>query len=98
MMYKRAKKPSEKANKTKNKSHNLSFHFGKESDGFEILMQECNDKSVDLLKSIEVREGETVDVAFWTDEPFSELICVSHFIKDTNGNISFSLDPSESTF
>lgn len=76
----------------------LSIYLGSVNDSFDYLKQLCNDKSVELLKTIEVNEDNTIDVAFWTGGGgFRELIGVSRFIKDENGNLSFRLDFSEST-
>ena len=66
------------------------------NDRLDYLKQLCNDKSVELLTTIEVNEDNTIDVVFWTED-FPELIGISHFIKDKNGHISFRLDFSEST-
>lgn len=76
---------------------NLSISLGSVDDSFDYLKQLCNDKSVELLKTIEVNEDNKIDVVFWTEDVPFELICVSHFIKDGKGNISFRLDFSEST-
>ena len=75
----------------KEEPRSLSFSLGSVND-----KQLCNDKSVELLKTIEVNEDNKIDVAFWTED-IPELIAVSHFIKNENGYIQFSLDLSEST-
>lgn len=80
----------------KEQPRSLSFSLGNVNDSFDYLKQLCNDKSVELLKTIEVNEDNTIDVVFWTED-FPELIGVSHFIKDVNGYISFSFDFSETT-
>ena len=74
----------------------LSISWGSVNDRLDYLKQLCNDKSVELLTTIEVNEDNTIDVVFWTED-FPELIGISHFIKDKNGYIYFRLDFSEST-
>lgn len=74
----------------------ISVHIGKVSDSYEALQTMCNDKSVKMLKTIELNKGEDKDVVFWTED-FPELIATSHFHKDENGNVMFTLDDSEST-
>lgn len=74
----------------------LEMNLGSVNDSFETLKQLCNDKSVELLKSIELNEDNTIDVFFCTED-IPELIGVSHFIKDDKGNISFRLDFDVST-
>lgn len=69
----------------------LSIELGSVDDSFDTLQQLCNDKSVELLKTIELNEDNTIDVFFWTGD-IPELIGVSHFIKDVKGNISFRLN------
>ena len=82
----------------KEEPKSLSIYLGSVNDSFDYLKQLCNDKSVELLKTIEVNEDNTIDVAFWTGGGgFPELIGISRFIKDENGNLSFRLDFSEST-
>ncbi|MBQ7942172.1 MAG: hypothetical protein IJ328_07200 [Muribaculaceae bacterium] len=80
----------------KERPNSLSISLGSVKDSFEYLKQLCNDKSVELLQTIEVNEDNKIDVIFWTED-FPELIGISHFIKDKNGYISFRLDFSETT-
>lgn len=80
----------------KEQPRSLSISFGSVNDSFDYLKQCCNDKSVELLKSIEVNEDNKIDIVFWTED-IPELIGISHFNKDVNGYISFRLDFSEST-
>lgn len=76
----------------------ITISLGKVSDDYEALQRMCNDKSIELLKTMELKIGETKDVSFWTEGGgFPELIAVSHFYKDENGNVMFSLDDSETT-
>ena len=56
----------------KERPRSLSFYLGSVNDSFDYLKQLCNDKSVELLKTIEVNEDNTIDVVFWTDD-FSNL-------------------------
>ena len=74
----------------------IALSLGSKYDSFDYLKQLCNDKSVELLKTIEVNEDNKIDVVFWTED-IPELIGVSHFIKDERGEISFSLDFNETT-
>lgn len=80
----------------KEQPRSLSISLGSVNDSFDYLKQLCNDKSVELLKTIEVNEDNKIDVVFWTED-FPELIGISHFNKDENGFLSFRLDFSEST-
>lgn len=56
----------------------------------------CNDKSNELIKSIELKDGEELEVVFWTTD-FPELIGVSTITKNESGLLTYSLDFSEST-
>jgi hypothetical protein len=75
----------------------ISIRIGKESDGLEKLEQLCREEANKLIKTTMMHGNTTVAVPFWTDECFSELICVGYFEKDENGNITYRLDFSEST-
>lgn len=80
----------------KEEPRSLSFSLGSVNDSLDYLKQLCNDKSVELLKTIEVNEDNKIDVEFWTEDK-PELIGVSHFVKNDNGYIQFSLDLTETT-
>lgn len=75
----------------KERPHSLSISLGSVKDSLDYLKQLCNDKSVELLKTIELNEDNKIDVAFWTED-IPELIGVSHFVKDEKGRISFRID------
>ena len=60
--YKRAKRedairPSQKE---------MSIKIGSWRDSFESLQGMCNDKANELIKSIELKDGEEMEVIFWT--------------------------------
>lgn len=76
----------------------LPIHIGIGSvdDSFESLKTMCNDKSIELMKSLDLNVGETMKVVFWTED-IPELIGISQFTKDKNGMVSFNLDFSERT-
>lgn len=80
-----------------NCNNQFSIRCGKESDGLKKLEQLCKENGEKLLKEINLPENTTISVAFWTDECFSEFICVGYFKKDENGKITYNLDFSEST-
>lgn len=91
-MYKRAKKSE--ANKPSKRV--LQINVGSIYDSYDLLKSLCDDKSNELVNSIELNVGEKLEVVFWTDD-IPELICVSKFTKDTFGMISYQLDFSQST-
>ncbi len=91
--YRRAKredfvKPSSKV---------LSINVGSVTDNFESLQSMCNDKSNELLNSIELNCGEEMSVEFWTED-IPELICISKFTKNEAGMLTYHIDYSSSTF
>lgn len=90
--YRRAKR--EDCNKSSKKG--MSIGIGSVKDSIESLESMCNDKSIELLKSIELNIGENFEVAFWTTD-IPELICVSKFSKNASGLLTYSLDFSIST-
>lgn len=87
--YHRAKR--EDFNKSEKKQ--MSVALGSVKDSFDTLKSMCNDKSVELLKSIELNHGEVMEVVFWTED-IPELIGVSTFTKNENGLLSYSFDES----
>ena len=91
-MYKRTERQEE--SESKNKVLNISL--GSIKCDSKKLLQECNDNSVELLKTIDIEIGEFKDVCYWTED-FLELICVSRFHKDQNGSISFRISTELST-
>ena len=94
--YRRAKR--EDAIKPQKKE--LTINIGSANDSFETLQQMCNDKSNELLKSVELGTGEEMEVIFWTgDTGFEapELIGISKITKSATGQMSYSLDFSLTT-
>lgn len=91
-MYRRGKR--EDANKPSMK--NLSVSIGSINDSFESLKTMCNDKSIELLKSVDLNDGEYLDVVFWTSD-IPELIGTSRIIKNKSGMLSYTLDFSLTT-
>lgn len=90
--YRRAKREDE----IRPSKKEMSIHIGSVNDSFESLQVMCNDKSNELLKSIELSVGEEMEVVFWTSY-IPELIGVSKFIKNDSGLLTFSLDYSLTT-
>lgn len=78
------------------KTKKMSIKIGNVTDSIESLKIMCNDKSVELLKSIELKNGEELEVEFWTKK-IPEIIGVAKFTKDESDQISFSIDYSQST-
>lgn len=74
----------------------LSIRVGSIGDSIEALYAMCNDKSVELIKSVELDNREDMQVVFWTED-IPELICVSRIIKSEAGFMAYSLDDSLST-
>ena len=90
--YRRAKR--EDCNKSSKKE--MSISIGSVNDNIESLESMCNDRSIELLKSIVLNSDENLDVVFWTAD-IPELICVSRFSKNASGLLTYSLDFSLST-
>lgn len=74
----------------------LSINIGHVRYSFDILKSMCHDKSIQLTQSLELEKGEEVEVVFWT-RGIPELICVSTFIKNESGQVTYSLDFSQNT-
>lgn len=72
------------------------YHIGSVEDSFESLQTMCNDASCELLDSIKVSEGQTVEVIFITED-FPELIGISTFTRNENGLLVFKLSFDQST-
>ncbi len=85
---------STKRTTQKQTPHYLSFSLGNLTNSVESLKQLCNDKSIELLKRIKLNDDNKIDVVFWCEH---ELLGVSHFTKDENGNLMFTLDFTDST-
>ena len=75
----------------------MEIILGHRTDSIVTLKQLCNDKSLELLCSLEMDEGEQIKVLFCTDDNMpSELIGISTFYK-TNENITFTFSLDETT-
>lgn len=74
----------------------MSISIGSINDSFETLKTMCNDKCIELMKTIELSVGEEREVVFWTAD-IPELIGSSKIIKNGAGQMSFTLDTSLST-
>ena len=55
----------------------MSIGIGSVNDSFESLRRMCNDKSNELIKSLDLNAGEEMEVVFWTAD-IPELICVQN--------------------
>lgn len=91
-MYTRPKK--EDTNTPRKKE--LSISIGKKNDSFETLKTMCNDKSIELMESVELNNGEEMEVTFWTAD-IPELIGKSKIVKNDAGILSFTLNFSSTT-
>ena len=87
--YRRAKKEDA----IKSLLHELSISLGSVNDSFDSLKAMCSEKANELKDSIELEEGDTLQVVFWTGD-IPELIGVADFIKNKNGLIVYSIDYS----
>lgn len=75
----------------------LIIKCGQNSDSLEKLETLCLAEAEKLLPAIEIM-SEKVSVPCWTNElGFAELIGVVNYSKDSNGNIVYEFDTSEST-
>lgn len=90
--YRRAKK--EESIKSSRKE--MSIGIGSVNDSFESLQAMCNDKSNELIKTVDLNAGEEMEVVFWTAD-IPELICVSKITKSESGMLSYRLDYTLST-
>ena len=91
-LYRRAKKEVA----IKQPSKEISVSIGSIENSFESLKTMCNDKSNELIKTIELEKGEEIQIVFWTED-IPELIGVAKVIKNDNGLISYSMDYSLTT-
>ena len=78
------------------RSQKMSISIGSVKDDYESLITLCKDKSVELLKIIDLGDSEEMAVVFGTED-FPEIIGVSTFSKNDAGLLTFSFDDSEST-
>jgi len=74
----------------------ISVHCGKTRDSLEKLEMLCKEEAEKRLTTIDVPDGATIEVPFWTAD-FPELIGVGKFQRGQNGKIVYDLDFSEST-
>lgn len=75
----------------------LIIKCGKNSNSSEELRALCLAEAEILLPDIKIENGK-VSVPCWTDGPgFAELIGVVNYSKDSNGNVVYELDCSETT-
>ncbi len=81
--------------KRKEIEHPQNVTCGKVSQSFEQLQKVVQAKANEIISTIEIGEGETKKVAFWTAD-IPELIGVATYKKE-NGAIAFDLDFSETT-
>lgn len=92
MTYKRPKKEEAlKPSKTI-----MSINFGSVNDSIESLRSMCNDKSNELIKTIDLGHEKEMEVVFWTSD-LAEIIGSATITKDEGGQLSYSLDFSGST-
>lgn len=85
--YRRAKR----GGATKPSKTTMSISLGSVCDEFEALKAKCNDKAIELLDSIDLTQGEILEVVFWTAD-CPELIGVATFTKNDAGYTTFSID------
>lgn len=90
--YHRAKR--EDAKKLPKKE--LSVHIGSVKDDFESLQTMCNDKANELIKTLSLKQGEEMQVVFWTED-IPELIGVANIIMNDTGLMTYSMDYSLTT-
>lgn len=74
----------------------LSVHIGSRNDSFELLQAKCNDKANELIKSVELENGEEMQVVFWTED-IHELIGTAIIAKNGAGLMTYSIDYSLTT-
>ena len=90
--YKRAKRKD----KVLPAKHQMDISIGSVEDSFEDLKVKCNDISNELIKSVNLKDGEELTVVFWTED-FPELIGISTITKNEAGDNIYSMDYSNST-
>ena len=90
--YKRAKR--EDAVKPSKKT--MSFRIGNVWNSLKDLNIMCNDKANEIIKYVELDDGEELEVVFWTED-IPELICIAKISKNEFGLPVYTLDYSQST-
>lgn len=91
-MYKRAKREDF----FKEESKVMSVNIGTTKDSYDELCKMCNDKSIEMLRSLDLSANAKVQVTFWTSD-FPELIGVSTFNYNAAGYHTYSFDNSCTT-
>ena len=74
----------------------MDISVGSVEDSFEDLKVKCNDISNELIKSVDLGDGEELTVVFWTED-IPELIGISTITKNGSGENIYSMDYSNST-
>lgn len=74
----------------------MAVEVGSVDDSFESLVAMCNDKSNEIMKSVELKDGEELEVQFWTGN-FPELIGISTITKNEAGMPMYHFDDSLTT-
>lgn len=62
----------------------------------EEIEKACKERAEEIAKTIAVPNGDETSVVFWTQED-QELICSAIFRKNASGEISYTLDFSQTT-
>lgn len=74
----------------------MSFRIGNVWNSLKDLNIMCNDKANEVIKYVELSEGEELEVVFWTED-IPELICIAKISKNEFGLPMYTLDYSQST-
>ena len=74
----------------------MRFSIGNVWNSLKDLNIMCNDKANEVIKYVELGDGEEMEVAF-TTEDFPELICIAKISKNEFGLPMYTLDYSQST-
>lgn len=78
-----------------------SVHIGSVNDSFESLKAMCNDKTYELIKTIQLAKGEKMQIIFWTDviheDDIPELIGIANVERNDTGVLTYTMDYSVTT-
>lgn len=74
----------------------LQIKFGKHSDSFEYLKSLTEEKAKEISNSLIIENGNKKSVTFWTAD-IPELIAVVNYEKNQNGDVSYTIDYSQTT-
>lgn len=74
----------------------MSFRIGNVWNSLKDLNIMCNDKANEIIKYVELDDGEELEVVFWTED-IPELICIAKISKNEFGLPMYTLDYSQST-